>query len=78
MLVNGDEPVKEISKPEKTALAASETVLANKTIIFLKTSIFLRTNSQIKSPQDDFLILCAIFEKITQMSKKIIFGDFQQ
>ena len=59
-------------------MAAGETVLANKTIIFLKTSIFLPTNSQIKSPQDKFSILHAIFEIFTQMSKKIIFGDFQR
>ena len=59
-------------------MVAGETVLANKTIIFLKTSIFLPTNSQIKSPQAKFLILCAIIFIFTQMSKKIISGDFQR
>ena len=56
MSVNGGQPVKENSEPEKTAMAAGETVLANKTIIFSKTSIFLPTSSQIKSPQAKFLI----------------------
>ena len=78
LVVNGVHLVKEYSGAKKTAYAKIELTLENKTIIFLTNSIFLEYTVRLRSPQDGFWILCAIFEKIVRMSKNIIFSVFHR